>query len=203
VCAHAAAVLTERSRLESPYDPPASSNPEYFAVGVSKLKNDVVISDNADFNDFQNAGINLASLTPNFSGLFTTGLLASRYSIYGSRTLATDDRLLNINTRIAINLTIQKLRPVAAKYIQTRSNPKGAMSRSYYRDIFAVMEDQYNAGALNADDVPNPMSTAFRIDMVPVTVGGKSIQKPMIYARFVDATEQVQIDLLPVSTLPV
>ena len=182
VALHAAIIELVRSYTEDPFQPPAGAS--YPAQGIKGVRLNNLISTLVDFNDCQNNGINIVELIPR-----------GKYCVTTSRTLAIDDRWLNINTRIAV--TICRLRLIAATsiFLQTSSDPQGRRSREAERRCYDVMDYMYDNGALTADNIGDRKSS-YKISITPVTSSSRRRFSIVIQAKFVDALESITIDLV-------
>lgn len=183
VALHAAVIEVVRSVNENAFEPPSGIS--YPALGITGMRNNNIVKDEADYNDLQNNGINIATLIPR-----------GKYCVWGSRTLATDTRWLNINTRVAATLTVERLKAAMLPFLQTSSDPRGVRGREAERRAVAVMDYIFDNGGLTSDD-DGDRASAYKVTLRTVTgAGSKRIAQITVQARFVEALEQIQVFLI-------
>lgn len=187
VALHAAILVLLNGVQNNTYEPPSGINRP--AQGIKGMRNNNVIIDVTDYNDFRSNNINIVALYPR-----------GRYAIALSRTLSTEARWININTRIAVSLTQEKLKLRLLPFTQRASDPRGERAREAEREAIAVCAEQFQDGAFTAD-ASGREETAYRVTSTDVVTGSKRVTEIRVYARFVECVEEIIVSTYNVGSI--
>ena len=181
VALQAAVMLCEQSRDGKPFEPP--SGYRYAPANIKGVRNNNFVTSASDFNDFQNAQINVP--IQDFSG---------SYYLWGARTLSTDARFTNINTKVAAIVTANKLRDTGAPFLQTANDPRGERGRELQRALYSALDSLFDLGAYTTDD-RGDRTKSYKVTIEKTQSGTKRITKAKAFVWLVETTEQIIIDV--------
>jgi hypothetical protein len=184
---HAASIMLMNGTRNEIYEPPSGmDNP---ASGIKGVRNGNIIIDETDYNDLRNNNINMILLFP--KGKYCVGL---------SRTLASELLWLNINSRIAVNMTLQAVRLAVMPYLQTANDPRGERGRVAERAAIGVLETLYKDGAFTSDETGKE-ETAYKVLTIAQPTGNKMVTQIRIFIRAVQTNETIQADVVSVGQI--
>jgi hypothetical protein len=178
-----AAIAQKRSKEDTPYSPPGGAD-----YPITGLKEPIFLVNETDYLDLQTHNINVLQRIPRIG-----------VCIWGARTLSTNEKFLQINSRVANSLVTRDLTIAFTPFLFDAIDPQGATKRQIIMAGFSVLQTAYINGGLSGDSPEE----AFRIEEISsVTENLRKVQIRM-YARFVDTLEQIEVALINVTNLPV
>ncbi len=189
----AAAIALRRFKEESPYSPPAGV---LYSVKGLKSVNGYVRTE-ADHEQLRDKGINVLQKFPKIGLCFS-----------GARTLATEIKFSQINSKVALILIKNQLREVLLPLLFESSDPQGYIRREAVRRIISVLQIFYINGGLSGETPEK----AFRVVEVPVVTtttntNNQFVQSLLkiqikVYVRVVETLEDIEIELVNVDIIP-
>ncbi|MBW4636342.1 MAG: hypothetical protein KME30_32035 [Iphinoe sp. HA4291-MV1] len=183
----AAAIALRRFKEDSAYSPPGGA--QYPIKGI-KLVSGYVTSE-TDFTELRDKGINVIQKIPKVGLCF-----------WGARTLATDTKFSQINSRVAISLLNRQLQESLTPLLFESSDPQGYTRREVIRIAVSLLQQAYVNGGLSGT-TPEEAYRVVELD-VPSDSSIPNLRRVQIkiYARFVDTLEQIEIQLINVDIIP-
>lgn len=172
--ASAIALLAGRSNS---YRPPAGA--DFPISGIKTFNNYVDTS--SKYDDLKAQNINLVQFIPGYG-----------HCLWLARTLATDQKFMQINTRIAISLLTEQLKNALIPLLFQSSDPGGYIRREIVRRATSLLQQAYEDGGLSGAT----SEEAYKIDEVEEVVENLRKVTIKIYARFVDCLEMIEIQLV-------
>jgi hypothetical protein len=182
VVAVAIALLAGR---DNAYRPPSGAR--YPIQGAASF--DPYVDNINDFEDLRVRNINVVQYIQSVKG----------FCLWGARTLASDPKFGQINTRVAISLITVQMTDALTPLLFESSDPQGYTKREVIRIAISLLESAYQAGGLSGES----SERSYRIDEVEDTSGGLRRIQIKIYARFIDTLEFIEIQLINTDVIPV
>lgn len=183
-----AAIGLRRSSEETVFSPPGGAR--YPIQGIT----DVIpyFSTKSDYTDLKLNDINIVQKIPN-----------EGYCIWGARTLAADDLTDNkfgeINSRMAVSITIKRLEVALTPLLFDSIDPDGYLTRDIIRTIRQTMNQIYQEGGLSGEDV----NSSYRVEEITEDDVNENLKRVTIniYARFVRTLEEIKVTIVPTNDL--
>lgn len=172
-----------RAGAQNPYRPPGG--PDFPITGIKTFNNPVDTV--PKYEKLRDKNINCAY---KIRGIGTC--------IWLTRTLSTDEKFQQANTRMAISLITTQLTDAVIPLLFEPSDPRGATREEVLAVITSILQQAYEDGGLSGATTQQ----AYRIEEVTSTVVDLTKVTVKAFARFVETLEQIEIQLVNVDTIP-
>lgn len=185
-----AAIGLKRSVEETVFSPPGGS--DYPIQGIKSVE--PYFSLTSDYKELKGFDINIVQKIPPDRG----------FCVWGARTLAADDLTNNkfgdINSRMAVSITIKRLEVALTPYLFDSLDPQGFTRREIVRVIRQTMNEIYREEGLSGSDA----NDSYRVEEVVETESANLRRiRINIYARFVGTLEEIAITLIATDNVTV
>ncbi|NEQ25290.1 MAG: hypothetical protein F6K28_40730 [Microcoleus sp. SIO2G3] len=179
----ASAIALRRAKEDAPYEPPAGAL--YPLSGISSVVS--YVDNENDYRDLRDKGVNVIQDIPKVG-----------FCLWGARTLSTDAKFQQINSRMAISLVSRQLSDELQPLLFSSSDPQGFTRREVLRRSASILNTAYLNGGLSG----STPEEAYRFEEVESAINNLRQTQIKIYARFVDTLEEIFIQLVNVDIIP-
>lgn len=181
--AAAAAIAINKSAIEGAYVAPAGAG--YPLAGVASLFQ--YIDNETDFETLRTANVNVIQ-----------SIAKIGFCMWGARTLSSDRKFRQINTRFAISIVSKQLSDTLTPILFEGSDPQGSVLREVIRLVTQIMQTAWIEGGLSGET----SDLAYKIEERRQTVPDLSKIQIRVYARFVETLEMIEVTLINVDVVP-
>lgn len=178
-----AAIAQRRGRDVSAYAPPGGAD-----YPVSGLQTPLNVVNEQDYYALQAKNINTLQQVGR----------DGNYYVWGARTLSTDERFLQINTRIANSLISKELEYGLIPFLFDSVDPQGFTRRQIVMTGVSILQNAYANGGLSGDTPEQ----AFKVEEISTINSGLRKIQIKLLARFVDTLEMIEVALVNVTNIP-